>query len=90
MKQLKRPQRRGEIIYIIYSKQGCINCERAKALLLSKRIEFEVKMAGVDYDVEDLRRLGVRQLPFITEDDGESWGVERRIGGLEELKKELF
>lgn len=74
-------------MYIIYSKQGCINCERAKALLLSKRIEFEVKMAGVDYDVEDLRRLGVRQLPYI-EYVGEYAG--NIVGGLEELKKELF
>lgn len=69
-------------MYIIYSKQGCINCERAKALLLSKRIEFEVKMAGVDYELDYLRGLGVRQLPYITEGGGV-------IGGLEELRFQL-
>lgn len=42
-----------------------------------------MKMAGVDYDVEYLRGLGVRQLPYITQGD-------EVIGGLEELKKQLF
>jgi len=70
-------------MYIIYSKEGCINCQRAKALLIAKGIEFEMKMAGVDYDVDYLRGLGVRQLPYITEGD-------EVIGGLEELKKQLF
>ncbi len=74
-------------MYIIYSKEGCINCVRAKALLTARGIAFEEKMAGVDYDVEDLRRLGVRQLPYI-EYIGEYAG--NIVGGLEELKKELF
>ena len=74
-------------MYIIYSKEGCINCVRAKALLTARGIAFEEKMAGVDYDVEDLRRLGVRQLPYI-EYVGEYAG--NIVGGLEELKKELF
>ncbi len=74
--------------YIIYSKEGCINCERAKALLVAKGMEYEMKMAGVDYDVEVLRRLGVRQLPYIEERDDDLF--QRVVGGLEELRKELF
>lgn len=74
-------------MYIIYSKEGCINCVRAKALLQARGIKYEEKMVGVDYDVEDLRRLGVRQLPYI-EYVGEYSG--NIVGGLEELKKELF
>lgn len=62
---------------------------RAKALLTARGIEFEEKMAGVDYELDYLRELGVRQLPLITEEDGEGL-VDRYIGGLEELKKELF
>lgn len=78
-------------MYIIYSKEGCINCVRAKALLTARGIAFEEKMAGVDYDVEDLRRLGVRQLPYIEQEMMTEDGSERvRVGGLEELKKELF
>lgn len=78
-------------MYIIYSKEGCINCVRAKALLQARGIKYEEKMAGVDYDAEDLRRLGVRQLPYIEQEVMTEEGYERvRVGGLEELKKELF
>lgn len=74
-------------MYIIYSKEGCINCQRAKALLIAKGIEFEMKMANVDYELDYLRELGVRQLPYITK-----IVVTEivHIGGLEELKRELF
>lgn len=74
-------------MYIIFSKEGCINCMRAKALLLSQGIEFEMKMAGVDYELDYLRGLGVRQLPYIVEIRR---SVEYVVGGLEELKKQLF
>lgn len=78
-------------MYIIYSKEGCINCQRAKALLIAKGIEFEMKMAGVDYDVDVLRGLGVRQLPYIEEVPYEGGSFKGRVvGGLEELKAELF
>lgn len=60
---------------------------RAKALLTARGIEFEEKMAGVDYEIDYLRGLGVRQLPYI-EYVGEYAG--NIVGGLEELKKELF
>lgn len=77
-------------MYVIYSKEGCINCQRAKALLIAKGIEFEMKMVDEDVMLLDwLRSLGVRQLPFIqfvSEDKVTGWNV----GGLEELKKELF
>ena len=77
--------------YIIYSKESCINCVRAKALLTARGIEFEERMAGVDYDVDVLRGLGVRQLPYIEEMPYEGGSFRCRVvGGLEELKKELF
>ncbi len=75
-------------MYIIYSKQGCINCERAKALLIARGCLFEVRMAGVDYELDYLRGLGVRQLPHIVRYIQDDW--QPVIGGLEELKKELF
>lgn len=73
-------------MYIIYSKQGCINCERAKNLLTARMIDFELKMAGVDYEVEYLRQLGVRQLPYILKKDGEDL-IE--VGDFEGLKRVL-
>lgn len=78
------------VIYIIYSKEGCVNCERAKALLLSKGIDYEEVRLDTDdgaWAVSVLIERGVRQLPFIEFDD-EAWG--RTVGGLEELRKELF
>ncbi len=71
-------------MYIIYSKEDCVNCERAKALLLSKGIKFEeVNVYESEHMIAVLRSRGVRQLPYITKED-------RVVGGLEELKKELF
>lgn len=55
--------------------------------MLSQGIEFEMKMAGVDYELDYLRGLGVRQLPYIVEIRR---SVEYVVGGLEELKKQLF
>lgn len=77
-------------MYIIYSKEGCINCQRAKALLLSQGIEYKEVRIDLEENVESLERLkemGVRQLPYIEFEDEEWW---RKVGGLEELKKELF
>lgn len=38
---------------IVYSKNNCPACERAKALLKSKNIEFEVKNIDNDLDAMD-------------------------------------
>lgn len=38
---------------IVYSKNNCPACERAKALLKSKNIEFEVKNIDTDLDAMD-------------------------------------
>ncbi len=38
---------------VIYSKNNCPACERAKALLKSKNIEFEVKNIDNDLDAMD-------------------------------------
>ena len=74
-------------IYIIYSKENCPRCDTAKQLLERKGIEYEVKMAGVDYDVDDLRKLGVRMLPYIEQVLPEGGDV---VGSLEDLMKEVY
>ncbi len=77
-------------MYIIYSKEGCVNCERAKALLLSKGQSWKEIKIDLEENVEELGRIkemGVRQLPYI-EFENEDWW--RKVGGLEELRKELF
>lgn len=74
-------------MYIIYSKENCPRCVTAKQLLERKGIEYEVKMAGVDYDVDDLRKLGVRMLPYIEQVLPEGGDV---VGSLEDLMKEVY
>lgn len=74
-------------MYIIYSKENCPRCDTAKQLLERKGIEYEVKMAGVDYDVDDLRKLGVRILPYIEQVLPEGGDV---VGSLEDLIKEVY
>lgn len=77
----------GNTMYIIYSKENCPRCVTAKQLLERKGIEYEVKMAGVDYDVDDLRKLGVRMLPYIEQVLPEGGDV---VGSLEDLMKEVY
>lgn len=74
-------------MYIIYSKENCPRCVTAKQLLERKGIVYEVKMAGVDYDVDDLRKLGVRMLPYIEQVLPEGGDV---VGSLEDLMKEVY
>lgn len=74
-------------MYIIYSKRDCPNCRIAKAILNMFGIEYEERMAGVDYELDHLRELGVRQLPYILL---QIHGDVIEVGGLEELRKELF
>lgn len=74
-------------MYVIYSKENCPRCVTAKQLLERKGIEYEVKMAGVDYDVDDLRKLGVRMLPYIEQVLPEGGDV---VGSLEDLMKEVY
>ena len=45
--------------YIIYSRDSCPWCERAKSLLESKGLSYEELKLGIDYDKEELRaKLG--------------------------------
>ena len=47
------------IPYVIYSRDSCPWCERAKSLLESKGLSYEELKLGIDYDKEELRaKLG--------------------------------
>lgn len=69
------------MMYTIYSKAGCPNCDKAKMILKMKSLPHEVLMLGKDYNVEDLAAIDPnrKQFPFVLKD-----GV--LIGGFEELK----
>lgn len=55
---------------IVYSKNNCPACERAKALLQSKHIEFEVR--NIDKDLEAMDFVVAnkhRAMPVVYKDD---------------------
>lgn len=60
----------------IYSKTNCTSCEQSKLMLKSRGIEFDVRVLGLDYDMEflmdELERvglLGFRTFPLIVQGD---------------------
>lgn len=65
---------------LIYSKPGCAFCDKAKALLQMKKIDFTESVLGQDILSEDFQSLfpEVRAVPFIIID-----GV--KIGGYDKL-----
>ena len=66
----------------IYSKPSCSACVQAKQLCDAKGIEYEYKVLGKDYDLEQMFEvvpMSVRSFPAITK-DGEY------LGSLHELK----
>lgn len=78
-------------MYIIYSKNNCPRCDTAKQLLERKGVEYEVKMVGVDFEVEYLLSQGVRMYPFIEKcvPIHGDW-LQERVGSLEDLIKEVY
>lgn len=67
---------------VIYSKENCSYCEKAKNLLKAKGIEHSVNTLGVDFELPELMEMfpGARTFPQITE-----VGVGH-IGGFSELE----
>lgn len=56
----------------IYSKVPCPSCEQAKNVLKSRNIDYDVKVLGQDYDMEELMdkldelgMLGFRTFPLM-------------------------
>lgn len=69
---------------VIYSKDNCAFCERAKTLLASKGIEYEERKIGSGYTKEQLLEAvpTARTVPQIFLND-------EYVGGFEELKNKL-
>lgn len=80
-------------IFIIWGKENCPFCDRAKRLLESKHINYDYLQLGVDYDREDLLEMApdARSVPQIwyAEDDNlindkNAWTY---VGGYSDLEK---
>jgi glutaredoxin len=69
---------------VVWSKEQCLFCDQAKALLKMKGIEFEERKIGDGYTREDLLEAvpTARTVPQIFLDD-------ELIGGFTELKSHL-
>ena len=67
---------------VIYSKPGCVYCDKAKQLAISKDCEVEYLMMGEDFGAKEMFDLfpNARTFPQIIV-DGE------KIGGYTELEK---
>ncbi len=72
---------KGEMDVVVYSRDNCVFCDKAKALLQVKEIAYTEQIVGVDLSVGDLFvKLGkeVRAIPQIVVDNV-------LIGGYNEL-----
>ncbi|GAA3996376.1 hypothetical protein GCM10022279_20030 [Comamonas faecalis] len=74
---------------IIYGKDGCVNCERARMLCQIQSLAHQLLKLDADYSAEALQaRVGrpVRGLPQIFVRSGED---AHHVGGYDELRAYL-
>ena len=72
---------RGEMDVVVYSRDNCVFCDKAKSLLQVKEIAYTEQIVGIDLSVAELfEKLGkeVRTIPQIVVDN-------ILIGGYNEL-----
>ena len=69
---------------IVWSKDQCPYCDQAKALLMSRNIEFEERNVSHDWTREQLLEAvpNARSVPQIFLD-------EELVGGFDDLRKKL-
>ncbi len=69
---------------VVWSKPACVYCEKSKALLKSKGIEYEEKNIAEGYKIQDLLYLvpNARTMAQI-------WVNEGYVGGYFEPEKKL-
>lgn len=72
----------------VYTKDGCPQCDKAKALLETKNQPFKAVKIGVDISLDDFRKdyPTVKSVPFITSETTTTRAV---IGGVHELNRFL-
>ena len=70
---------------VVWSKPACVYCEKSKALLKSKGIEYEEKNIADGHKIQDLLEMvpNARTMPQI-------WLDEEHIGGYFELQDKIL
>ena len=57
-------------MFTIYSKDGCVNCEKSRMALYIKGLPFEVKKLNEDFTLEwYMNEFKIRSFPVITTDN---------------------
>lgn len=68
---------------VVYSKENCVWCERAKEILTQHKLEYTEKMFGKDYTKQDLEKLLPSTIKLTTP---QIFMNDEHIGGYDELK----
>jgi peroxiredoxin len=74
-------------MYVVYTKDACPWCVKAKQLLLDCGLEYKELKLGIDYDREELRKLVPEDIIRLTVP--QVFVYNTRIGGYEDLVKYL-
>ena len=74
--------------YVVYGKEACQSCKDTVALLEAKRVEYDYKSFGKDYDLGKFVEINKthKTMPMITTVEN---GVESYVGGLHQLQQIL-
>lgn len=75
--------------YVIYSKDGCPQCDVAKNFAKSRGVDHIVRMLGVDYELNnlmDIAQVPIRQMPFVMKMVSDKLVP---VGSLQDFMKEV-
>jgi len=79
-------RRLGEVMYIIYTKDNCNWCVKAKQLMNDVGVKYQELKLGIDYTREELKALLPENLPLTAP---QVFIYNKRIGGYEDLEEYL-
>ncbi len=74
---------------VIYGKEGCVDCNKAKLLCQMKSVEFEYLTVGSDISLEKLAEEVGQQVSSVPQIFMLKDGVQQYVGGYNELRQQL-
>lgn len=74
---------------VIYGKEGCVDCNKAKLLCQMKSVDFEYLTVGSDITTEKLEEQLGREVASVPQIFMMKDGVQEYVGGYNELRQQL-
>lgn len=74
---------------VIYGKEGCVDCNKAKLLCQMKSVDFEYRTVGSDITLEKLAEEVGEQVSSVPQIFMLKDGVQQYVGGYDELRQQL-